>query len=167
MRISRFAKALTAFLAGVLLLQLIHACSPNAPANEKTRLTIATVNNGDMVVMQELSSRFEQDNPDVELRWVVLEENVLRQRTTTDIASQGGQFDVLTIGSYETPIWARRDWLTPLNLPASYDVDDLLKPIREGLSQDGKLYAVPFYGESSMLYYRTDLFKKAGITVPH
>jgi sorbitol/mannitol transport system substrate-binding protein len=166
MRISRFAKALTAFLAGVLLLQLIHACSPNAPANEKTRLTIATVNNGDMVVMQELSSRFEQDNPDVELRWVVLEENVLRQRTTTDIASQGGQFDVLTIGSYETPIWARRDWLTPLNLPASYDVDDLLKPIREGLSQDGKLYAVPFYGESSMLYYRTDLFKKAGITVP-
>jgi sorbitol/mannitol transport system substrate-binding protein len=166
MRISRFAKALMAFLAGVLLLQLIHACSPNAPANEKTRLTIATVNNGDMVVMQELSSRFEQDNPDVELRWVVLEENVLRQRTTTDIASQGGQFDVLTIGSYETPIWARRDWLTPLNLPASYDVDDLLKPIREGLSQDGKLYAVPFYGESSMLYYRTDLFKKAGITVP-
>lgn len=166
MRMPRFAKVLAAFLVGVMLVQLLHACSTSQAA-EKTRLTIATVNNGDMVVMQALSRKFEEANPDIELRWVVLEENVLRQRTTTDISSQGGQFDVLTIGSYETPIWARRDWLTPLDqLGASYDVDDLLKPVREGLSQNGKLYAVPFYAESSMLYYRRDLFEKAGITVP-
>ena len=57
-----------------------------------------------MVVMQGLSSKLEQANPDIQLRSVVLEENVLRQRTTTDVASQGGQFDVLTIGSDETPI---------------------------------------------------------------
>jgi hypothetical protein len=86
--------------------------------------------------------------------------------TNTDVASPGGQFDVLTIGSYETPIWARRDWLKPLDIPASYDVNGLRKPIREGLSNNGKLYAVPFYGESSMLYYRKDLFQKAGIRVP-
>ncbi len=166
MRILRFAKVLVAFLAGLMLVQLLHACAPTSAA-EKTRLTIATVNNGDMVVMQDLSRQFEQENPNIQLRWVVLEENVLRQRTTTDVASQGGQFDVLTIGSYETPIWARRDWLVPLdNLPASYDVNDLLKPIREGLSSEGKLYALPFYGESSMLYYRKDLFAKAGISVP-
>ncbi|MDZ4876269.1 MAG: hypothetical protein CLLPBCKN_005689 [Chroococcidiopsis cubana SAG 39.79] len=166
MRIPRFAKVLVAFLTGLMLVQLLHACSSSSAA-EKTRLTIATVNNGDMVVMQGLSRQFEQENPNIELRWVVLEENVLRQRTTTDVASQGGQFDVLTIGSYETPIWARRGWLTPLNnLPASYDVNDLLKPIREGLSNDGTLYALPFYGESSMLYYRKDLFAKAGISVP-
>ncbi|MES1026143.1 sugar ABC transporter substrate-binding protein [Gloeocapsa sp. BRSZ] len=166
MRIPRFAKVLAAFLAGVVLVQLLHACAPSSQAAQKTRLTIATVNNGDMVVMQDLSRHFEAANPDIELRWVVLEENILRQRTTTDVASQGGQFDVLTIGSYETPIWARRDWLTPLQLPASYDVNDLLTPIREGLSHEGQLYAVPFYGESSMLYYRKDLFEKAGIAVP-
>jgi sorbitol/mannitol transport system substrate-binding protein len=166
MRIPRLAKVLVAFLAGVMLVQLLHACATGSQAAGKTRLTIATVNNGDMVVMQGLSSKFEQANPDIQLRWVVLEENVLRQRTTTDVASQGGQFDVLTIGSYETPIWARRDWLRPLDLPASYDVNDLIKPIREGLSNNGNLYAVPFYGESSMLYYRKDLFEKAGITVP-
>ena len=167
MRIPRFAKLLIAFLTGVMLAQLLHACSPSSQAAGRTTLTIATVNNGDMVVMQGLSQKFEEANPNIELRWVVLEENVLRQRTTTDVASQGGQFDVLTIGSYETPIWARRDWLTPLDqLPADYDVDDLLKPVREGLSNDGKLYAVPFYAESSMLYYRRDLFDQAGITVP-
>lgn len=166
MRIFRFAKIVVALILGVVLVQLLHACSPGSQAAEKTQLTIATVNNGDMVIMQGLSNKFEEANPDIELRWVVLEENVLRQRTTTDVASQGGQFDVLTIGSYETPIWARRDWLRPLNLPASYDTNDLLKPVREGLSSDGKLYAVPFYAESSMLYYRKDLFEKAGITVP-
>ncbi|MFN6530231.1 sugar ABC transporter substrate-binding protein [Nostoc sp. ChiSLP03a] len=166
MRIRRFAKVLAAFLAGVMLAQLVYACSPRSQAAEKTKLTIATVNNGDMVVMQGLSRKFEEANPDIQLRWVVLEENVLRQRTTTDVASQGGQFDVMTIGSYETPIWARRDWLKPLDLGTNYDVNDLLKPIREGLSNNGKLYAVPFYGESSMLYYRKDLFEKAGIAVP-
>ncbi|MEO1351837.1 MAG: sugar ABC transporter substrate-binding protein [Cyanobacteria bacterium J06635_15] len=148
-------------------MQLLHACGAGPQETPKTRLTIATVNNGDMVVMQDLARKFETDNPDIELRWVMLEENILRQRTTTDVASQGGQFDILTIGAYETPIWAKRGWLKPLDqLPAEYDVDDLIDPIRTGLSQDGTLYALPFYGESSMLYYRRDLFEKAEITVP-
>ncbi|MEO1352992.1 MAG: sugar ABC transporter substrate-binding protein [Cyanobacteria bacterium J06635_15] len=167
MRIFRFAKVVATFLVGVMLIQLLHACGARPQATETARVTIATVNNGDMVVMQGLSRQFEADNPDIELQWVMLEENILRQRTTTDVASQGGQFDVLTIGAYETPIWAKRGWLKPLDqLPAEYDVDDLIDPIRQGLSQDGTLYALPFYGESSMLYYRRDLFEQAGITVP-
>lgn len=72
MRMPRFAKVLVAFLVGVMLVQLLHACSTSQAA-EKTRLTIATVNNGDMVVMQALSNKFEAANPDIELRWVVLE----------------------------------------------------------------------------------------------
>jgi sorbitol/mannitol transport system substrate-binding protein len=86
---------------------------------------------------------------------------------TTDIATKGGQFDVLTIGTYEVPIWAKRNWLVPLdNLPADYDVGDLLPKIRDAASVSGKLYAAPFYGESSMVMYRTDLFQKAGLTMP-
>ena len=92
---------------------------------------------------------------------------MLRQRVTTDIATKGGQFDVLTIGTYEVPIWAKQGWLVPLeNLGADYDVDDLLPPIRAGLTYEGKLYAAPFYGESSMIMYRKDLFEAAGITMP-
>ena len=137
------------------------------PAWADANLTIATVNNGDMVVMQKLSAQFEQQHPDIHLRWVVLEENVLRQRVTTDIATKAGQFDILTIGNYEVPIWAKQGWIIPMDgLPASYDVNDLLKPVREGLTYNGKLYALPFYAESAMTYYRTDLFKKAGITMP-
>ncbi|MDR3373471.1 MAG: sugar ABC transporter substrate-binding protein [Ancalomicrobiaceae bacterium] len=135
-------------------------------ANAET-LTIATVNNGDMIRMQKLTDDFTAKNPDIKLEWVTLEENVLRQKVTTDIATKGGQFDVLTIGTYEVPIWAKQGWLVPLDkLGADYDINDLLPAIRGGLSMDGKLYAAPFYGESSMVMYRTDLFEKAGLKMP-
>lgn len=131
------------------------------------KLTIATVNNGDMIRMQKLTDDFTAKNPGIELEWVTLEENVLRQRVTTDIATKGGQYDIMTIGTYEAPIWAKQGWLVDLNdLPASYDVDDLLPAIRGGLTVDGKLYAAPFYGESSMVMYRTDLMKKANLEMP-
>ncbi len=41
-----------------------------------------------------------------------------------------------------------------------------LPAIRDGLSYEGKLYAAPFYGESSMVMYRKDLFEKAGLKMP-
>jgi sorbitol/mannitol transport system substrate-binding protein len=130
-------------------------------------ITIATVNNGDMIRMQKLSDDFTAKNPGIELDWVTLEENILRQRVTTDIATKGGQYDVMTIGTYEVPIWAKQGWLVALDdLGPNYDVDDLLPAIRSGLTVDGKLYAAPFYGESSMVMYRTDLFKKAGLDMP-
>jgi sorbitol/mannitol transport system substrate-binding protein len=137
-----------------------------ALANAET-LTIATVNNGDMIRMQKLTDDFKSKNPGTDLEWVTMEENVLRQKVTTDIATKGGQYDVMTIGTYEVPIWAKQGWLVPLDdLGADYDVDDLLPAIRGGLSLDGKLYAAPFYGESSMVMYRKDLFEKAGLTMP-
>jgi sorbitol/mannitol transport system substrate-binding protein len=129
-------------------------------------LTIATVNNSDMIIMQKLSSQFEEATGH-ELEWVVLEENVLRQRVTTDIATGGGQFDIITIGAYETPIWGAQDWLVGLDdLGDDYDYDDIFETVRNGLSADGTLYAVPFYAESSFLFYRSDLFEQAGIEMP-
>ncbi len=130
-------------------------------------ITIATVNNGDMIRMQQLTDDFTQKNPDIQLNWVTLEENVLRERVTTDIATRGGQYDVMTIGTYEVPIWAKQDWLLPLdNLGEDYDVGDIIPAIAGGLSVDGKLYAAPFYGESSFVMYRKDLMEKAGLTMP-
>ena len=151
----------TPLFAGFLL------AGVSTAALAQTTLTIATVNNGDMVRMQGLTDDFTAKNPDIQLQWVTLEENILRERVTTDIATKGGQFDVMTIGTYEVPIWAKQGWLLPLdNLGADYDVDDLLPAIRGGLSVDGKLYAAPFYGESSFIMYRTDLMEKAGLTMP-
>jgi sorbitol/mannitol transport system substrate-binding protein len=141
-------------------------CALSASAFAET-ITVATVNNSDMIRMQGLMSDFNEKHPDIQVNWVTLEENALRQQVTTDIATGGGQFDVLTIGTYEVPIWGKQNWLVSLDdLPESYDVNDLLPPIRAGLSVDGHLYAAPFYGESSFVNYRTDLAEKAGVTIP-
>lgn len=134
---------------------------------EPVTLNIASINNPDMIELQKLAPAFEKANPDIKLRWVTMEESVLRQRLTTDIATNSGQFDLMTIGAYEAPIWAKKGWLAPMSgLPADYDEADLIKPVREGLTVDGKLYALPFYAESSMTYYRKDLFEQKKLTMP-
>lgn len=134
----------------------------------KTQLTIGTVNNSDMVVMRNLSKEFETQHPNITLNWRVLDENTLRQRLLSDLAISDGQFDVMTIGTYEVPIWAKQGWLAPLKgLPEKYEVNDLLPTVRSAMSQEGQLFALPFYAESAMTYYRKDLFAKAGLTMPN
>jgi len=129
-------------------------------------ITVATVNNGDMIRMQGYTAEFTAATG-IDVEWVTLEENVLRERVTTDITTKGGQFDIMTIGMYETPIWGKNGWLVPLNdLSAEYDAADILPAMSGGLSYDGTLYAAPFYGESSMIMYRTDLMQKAGLEMP-
>ena len=137
-------------------------------AAAETTITIATVNNGDMIRMQGLTADFNEKHPDIKVEWVTLEENVLRQNLTTDISTGGGAYDVMTIGTYEVPIWANNKWLVSLNegMAADFNKEDLLPAIAGGLTVDGELYASPFYGESSMVMYRTDLMEKAGLEMP-
>ena len=138
----------------------------SAVAAQDTTLTIATVNNGDMIRMQGYTDDFTAETG-IAIEWVTLEENVLRQRVTTDITTNGGQFDIMTIGMYETPIWGANGWLVPLDdLSAEYNAADILPAMAGGLSHDGTLYAAPFYGESSMIMYRTDLMEAAGLEMP-
>ncbi|WP_146885176.1 ABC transporter substrate-binding protein, partial [Deinococcus cellulosilyticus] len=121
-----------------------------------TTITIATVNNPDMVTMQKLTPEFEKANPDIKVKWVVLPENELRQKITLDVASGAGTFDIATVGAYEVPIWSKNGWLEDLSnlfsknqdIAKSYDLNDVLEPVRIGLSYNKKLYALPFYAES-------------------
>ena len=94
-------------LSGILGAVTFAAVASTAMAEE---LTIATVNNSDMIIMQKLSPEWEKATGN-KLNWTVLEENVLRQKVTTDIATKGGQFDIITIGAYETPLWGKQGWL--------------------------------------------------------
>ncbi|MFA3790072.1 extracellular solute-binding protein [Aliiglaciecola sp. SL4] len=143
-----------------------------SPFNEgkeanKTSLLIGTVNNADMLILKDLSSHFEASNPNIKLRWKVLDEGVLRKRLLTDLSIHAGEFDVMTIGSYEVPIWAKNDWIVPIDsLPQKYALDDIVESVKNDVSVNEQLYALPFYAESSVTYYRTDLFKQAGIVMP-
>ena len=145
------------------------ACALAGPlaAQDAVTLTIATVDNPDMIRMQELSQVFVAENPGIALEWITLGEGELRRTVETDIALGGGRFDVLTLGTYEVPIWGARHWLVPLDdLPAEYEIEDLLPSIRDALSVEETLFAAPFYGESSFTMARTDLLDSAGLTLP-
>ncbi|MEZ4870377.1 MAG: sugar ABC transporter substrate-binding protein [Caldilineaceae bacterium] len=137
-------------------------------------LTIATVNNPDMKVMQELSPMFTEATG-IKLDWVVLPENELRAKVTTDVATGAASFDVVTVGTYEVPIWGANDWIESIDdlaaahpdmVQPNYDFDDLLPAIKSGLSVDGNLHAVPFYGESSFMMYNKKMFDEAGLEMP-
>ena len=139
--------------------------SSTSLAYAQTRITIATVNNSHMITMQELTPIFEKAHPDIKVKWITVEESKLREHITSDVTHQHGFYDVITIGMYEAPIWGEQKWIQPIDISGTYDVDDIIPSIREGLSYNNTLFAAPFYGESSMVIYRKDLVDAAGVTI--
>jgi sorbitol/mannitol transport system substrate-binding protein len=135
-----------------------------------TTITVAIVSNSQMQDAISLSYLFEREHPGVHPNFVSLPENEARAKITTDVSTQGGEFDVVMISNYETPMWSANGWLVNLqpyiDATPGYDAGDFLPQLRATLSYKGDLYSVPFYGESSFLMYRKDLMAKAGITVP-
>jgi len=133
-------------------------------------INVLMVGNPQMVDIEKLTKESFTKDTGIKVNYTILPENELRDKVTQDIATQAGQYDVATIGAYEVPIWSKNGWLQDLDSYAdeeSFDRDDLLEPIVESMSgEDGKLYALPFYGESSFLMYRKDVFAKEGLTMP-
>lgn len=133
-------------------------------------ITVAMVGNPQMKELEALKGEFEATHPNIKVKILVLPENEIRAKVTTDVATGAGTFDLVTIGMYEVPLWAKLGWIdevgTTLDQDPAYDSADFFPSIRNGLSFDGKLYAAPFYGESSSLFYRKDILAKAGVTIP-
>jgi sorbitol/mannitol transport system substrate-binding protein len=144
------------------------------PRHNGVTLTVGAVNNPDMVTVENLTSTFTKQTG-IHVNYQTLPEDTLRNKVTADVATGAGKFDVVQIGTYDAPIWGKNKWAVPYmplfnKLPAStrsaYDMSDVFPSIRNALSYNGSLYAVPFYGESSMLYYRKDLFAAHHIMMP-
>jgi len=124
---------------------------------------------GQMIPLTE--SNFEKANPGIKVKFATYTEGDLRAAIEKDVATHSNAFNVIMIGPYETPLFAKNGWLTDLSKQyiasdSAYDASDLLPSISAALSYKNDLYAVPFYGESSMVYYRKDMFKAAGLTMP-
>jgi sorbitol/mannitol transport system substrate-binding protein len=168
---SRYLIGASVAVAAVVLSACGGSSGGGVAASANQTITVAVVNNPQMSDIQKLTpDGFEKSHPNIHVKYVTLDENTLRDQVTKDVAAGGGQFDVVMIGPYEVPTWAQNKWIVDLSSKAdkdtAYDVNDLIKPIRDSLSVKGKLYAVPFYGESSFLMYRKDLLQAKGITMP-
>ncbi len=170
-------RAVTACVLALSSALVLGACSgagggssgDGTAADGNVTLNLATVNNGQMKDMEQLKTEYEKANPGTTVNFQVMEEGDLRSAVTADVASGAGQYDIVTIGAYETPQWGANKWLVdltePLKSDSAYDVDDLLPPVRDVNSFEDKLFAVPFYGESSILMYNKEVLDAAGVTL--
>ncbi|MGW2749273.1 ABC transporter substrate-binding protein, partial [Streptomyces sp. NPDC001450] len=176
MRPTRFTRstryALMACAATTALLAT--ACSgagAGGSSSDGKSINVLMVGNPQMEDIAKLTRSTFTKETGIKVNFTVLPENELRDKVTQDIATKAGQYDVATIGAYEVPIWYKNGWLHELSSYAdqdkSFDEGDLLKPMVQSVSgSDGKLYALPFYGESSFLMYRKDVFAQKGLKMP-
>ncbi|MFD5315698.1 ABC transporter substrate-binding protein [Streptomyces sp. NPDC127098] len=167
----RTAHALAASTAALTLLAACAGAGGGGSSGDGDSINVLMVNNPQMAQLQELTAEHFTEETGITVNFSVLPENEVRERISQDFANQSGQYDVATISNYETPIYSRNGWLHSLDeyveADADYDVEDILEPINLSLTgEDGQLYAQPFYGESSFLMYRTDLFEEHGLTMP-
>jgi sorbitol/mannitol transport system substrate-binding protein len=133
-------------------------------------INVLMVNNPQMVDLQQLTAKNFTKETGISVNFTVLPENDVRDKISQEFSSQAGQYDVATLSNFEIPIYAKSKWIAPLDdyvaADTAFDQSDILAPMTESLSAEGKLYGEPFYGESSFLMYRKDVLKKAGIEMP-
>jgi len=145
--------------------------SSSTSSSGVTTITVAVTANPLMTTIEKLTpAGFEASHPKIKVHFVTYDENTERANVEKDVAAHGGQYDVVMIGPNDIASWAKNGWIDDLTSDAasdaSYDVKDLLPPIKDALSANGKLYAVPFYGESSFMMYNKPMFAAAGVTMP-
>ncbi|MFD9072177.1 ABC transporter substrate-binding protein [Streptomyces lasiicapitis] len=166
-------RLLVATAAGTLLTPLLAGCWAGAGGTGSggDSINVLMVNNPQMVELQKLTAAHFTEETGIKVNFTVLPENDVRDKISQDFANQAGQYDVATLSNYEIPIYAKNSWLRDLGpytrKDRAFDQRDILPPMRQSLTgEDGKLYGQPFYGESSFLMYRKDVFKKEGLTMP-
>jgi len=142
-----------------------------AAGGDSKSINVLMVGNPQMVDIEKLTRDSFTKDTGIKVNYTILPENEMRDKATQTVVTKAGQYDVATIGAYEVPIWSQNGWLTPMDSytakDSNFDKDDLIDPIVESLSgEDGKLYALPFYGESSFLMYRKDVLQKEGLKMP-
>ena len=134
-------------------------------------VNVLMVNNPQMVDLQQLTADNFTAESGIAVNYTVLPENDVRDKISQEFSAQAGQYDVASISNYEVPFFSKNGWLAPLDdtvaADAAFDQADIFEPMTQALTgEDGKLYAAPFYGESSFLMYRTDVFEEKGLTMP-
>ncbi|MCW2766807.1 MAG: hypothetical protein JWO11_2766 [Nocardioides sp.] len=114
-----------------------------------------------------LKMTFEDQNPGSTLTIEEQQWEGLVERLTTALTSESETPDVVEVGNTQAPTFTSAGAFSDLTsqLPA-LGGDDLLQGFVDGATTDGKTYAVPYYAGSKYVFYRKDLFEKAGLSVP-
>jgi len=171
-RIRRRQRMLVAVLAAATAMSGLTACAGfGGVGGGKDTINVLMVNNPQMLDIEKLTVDNFTKQSGIKVNYTVLPENDVRDKISQELSNQSGVYDVSTISNYEVPFYAKAGWLTSLSdyvaADAGFDQADVFPGLTKSLTaSDGKLYAEPFYGESSFLMYRKDVFAAKGLTMP-
>lgn len=102
------------------------------------------------------------DHPDEKVTFVEYssaESDTARGQLVQNFQARSDRFDVITTNNVWVSEFAARKWIRPLAEDA-FPLDGMVAaPLATGKYQ-GKLYAVPWYTDAGLLYYRKDLVRK-------
>jgi sorbitol/mannitol transport system substrate-binding protein len=140
-------------------------------AGDQNTINVLMVNNPQMEDLQKLTADNFTKDTGIKVNYTILPENDVRAKISQEFSSQAGQYDVASLSNYEIPFYSANKWLAPLDDTVAKNTDfnqaDILPAYTASLTgTDGKLYGEPFYGESSFLMYRKDIFEAKGLTMP-
>lgn len=114
-----------------------------------------------------LKTSFEEDHPGSTLTIEQQEWDGLVEKLTTSLSSESETPDVVEIGNTQAPTFTSAGAFADLTGElGDLGGDDLLPGFVDGATVDGDTYAVPYYAGSKYIFYRKDLFEKAGVEVP-
>src|ERR1700712_429504 len=168
----RVRQSLIAAGAAVALAVGLSACAgAGGTGGGADSINVLMVNNPQMIDIQKLTANYFTKQTGIKVNYTVLPENDVRDKISQELSSQAGIYDVSTISNYEVPFYAKAGWLAPLSgyvaADTAFDQADIFPGTTKSLTaSDGKLYAEPFYGESSFLLYRKDVFAAKGLAMP-
>ena len=123
--------------------------------------------------LKELLPGFEAGGYSVELSDIPQDQ--LNSRVRLSLSAQTDEFDVIMLGHMLIPQYRNAGWIVSLSdfiddpqhtNPQEFQFDDILGGFVNAASVDGELYAMPFYGESTMLMYNKEMFAAAGLDQP-
>ncbi|MER5221254.1 MULTISPECIES: ABC transporter substrate-binding protein [Streptomyces] len=122
-------------------------------------------------IWKEIIADFEKANPDIKVEYVGVAATEYQSKVDTSIQG-GGLPDVGGAGAAMLAGFAAQNALEPLDdrlgkssLNGKLN-EDMVKSLKSAGGDDDKLYSIPTSANNGVLYYRTDLFEKAGLDEP-
>lgn len=150
------------------------ASSPSSapPAPSKVSGTVLMAmpgdNPGDLALRKELAKKFTAINPDVKVTFTVIPGTSYSQKVQTMIAG-GKAPDIFNGGDVQIPNYVAKKYvldLKPYVEREKYDLSGFYPEIIDNLTYEGQLVGLTDNYDTQVMYYNTDLFKKAGVAEP-
>jgi multiple sugar transport system substrate-binding protein len=144
-----------------------NATGPVEDPSEKVTISYATWQTGDEITA--LKKKFEKEHPNITVEFRSVPAENMSQTLTTQIAGNNPP-DAAYVNASDTTAFASRGAL--VNLDNYIERSDVVDPdayvdvFRTFVEFEDSMYGLPIDGESTALFYRTDLFEEAGIEAP-